>query len=243
MTSPAIPEDAWPQQRGRPRSVVFAATLQLLAVVPFLIGSIVVLIYGADAQAAAETEVARQGIPTATLADHGVSFGSNSAELPLPIAIVVILATLAVLNLAGNRIGRILSWIFHPILFVAGCIIIPGQLFTTQYLEAAFKKSGDPMLERINVQAMVDAATHVFPGWLPYVNVGKLVLTTLGSLLVIILLAAPSARAFFRKARPATEQAQRLDSRRAQVCRSRWARRPGMPTAAPTARTTFKDTA
>jgi hypothetical protein len=181
---------------------VFAAVLQLLTIVPFLIGSAVVLIYGAHAQAAAEAEVARQGLPAGILASHGVSFGSNTAELPLPIAIAVVLVVLALLNLGGRRIGQVLSWIFQPLLFVAGCLIIPGQVFTVQFLESAFTNSGDPMLARINVQALVDAASHVLPGWLPYVDWAKLILTTLGSLVIVVLLAMPSARAFFRKAKP-----------------------------------------
>jgi hypothetical protein len=194
VTNPAAPA----REKRRPHSVVLAATLQLLAVVPFLIGSAVVLVYGAGAQAAAEAEVVRQGLPAAILADHGISFGSNTAEIPLPITIALILTTLALLNLAGNRVGRILSWIFQPILFVAGCVIIPSQVFTAQFLESAFKNSGDPMLARIDVQALVDAAMHVLPGWLLYVNVAKLALTTLGSLLVVVLLAVPSANAYFR---------------------------------------------
>jgi hypothetical protein len=36
------------------------------------------------------------------------------------------------------------------------------------------------------------------PGWRPAVDAAKLMLTTAGSLLVIVLLAAPSARTFFR---------------------------------------------
>ncbi|MGP3962905.1 hypothetical protein ACTWPT_43635 [Nonomuraea sp. 3N208] len=79
----------------RPRRVVLAATLQLLSAVPFLLGTYVVLVHGAGAQAAAEAEVARQGLPPSVLAEHGISFGSNTAELPFAIAIVLILATLA----------------------------------------------------------------------------------------------------------------------------------------------------
>ncbi|MEV6151917.1 hypothetical protein AB0L53_16380 [Nonomuraea sp. NPDC052129] len=185
------------QRKRRPRSVIVAATLQLLTVVPFLLGTFSVLAYGAGAQAAAEAEIARQGLPTAILAQHGINFGGSET---LAIVLALILASLALLNLAGKRAGRILSWIFQPILVALGVIIIPGQLFTAQFLKSSFKNSGNSMLARIDVQALIDAATHVMPGWLPYVTVAKLILTTLGSLLVIILLAVPSARAYFRKA-------------------------------------------
>ncbi|TMR89159.1 hypothetical protein EJK15_62300 [Nonomuraea basaltis] len=181
----------------RPRSIVVAASLQLLTVIPFLIGTFVVLLYGADAQAAAEAEIVRQGLPATILAQHGINFGGSET---LAIVLALILVTLAVLNLAGKGVGRILSWIFQPILFAMGVIIIPGQLFTAQFMESSFKNSGDSMLTRIDVPALIDAATHVMPGWLLPVNIAKLVLTTLGSLLVIILLAVPSARAYFRRA-------------------------------------------
>lgn len=183
---------------NRPRSVVLAAILQLLTTIPFVIGTFVVLVHGARAQAAAEAEVARQGLPPSLLAEHGISFGDNVAELPFAVAIVLALATLALLNLNGKRLGRILSWIFQPILFIAGVIIIPGQVFVAPLLESAFKSSGDPALARIDVPALVDAAVQVMPGWLLYANIGKLALTTLGSVLVVVLLALPSARAYFR---------------------------------------------
>jgi hypothetical protein len=127
----------------RPPSVLFAVGLQLLTAVPFLLSIIVVWRDGADAQTAAEAELTRQGVPTSVLADHGVSFGSNTAEIPIPAAIILALIVLALLNLAGNRVGRTLSWIFHPILLVAGIVIIPGQVFTTSVLESSFRVSGD----------------------------------------------------------------------------------------------------
>ncbi|MGN9837271.1 hypothetical protein ACTMTI_04000 [Nonomuraea sp. H19] len=182
----------------RPRSVVLAAAVQLLTAVPFVLGTYVVLAYGAAAQAVAEAEVARQGLPPSVLAEHGISFGNNTAELPFAIAIVLILGALALLNLNGKRLGRILSWVLQPVLFLAGAVIVPGQVFVAPLLESVFMNSGDPALARIDVPALVGAATQVMPGWLLYANVGKLTLTTLGSVLVVVLLALPSARAHVR---------------------------------------------
>jgi hypothetical protein len=182
----------------RPHSVLFAAGLQLVTAVPFLLSIIVVWRYGADAQAAAVAELSRQGLPASVLADHGISFGSDTAEIPIPAGIIVVLVVLALLNLAGNRVGRTSSWIFHPILVVAGTVIIPGQVFTTSVLESGFRTSGDAVLRRINVPALVGAADRVMPGWLPYVDGAKLALTTLGSVIVIVLLAVPSARRYVR---------------------------------------------
>ncbi|MEV7099639.1 hypothetical protein AB0M80_43130 [Amycolatopsis sp. NPDC051045] len=119
----------------------------------------------------------------------------------MPAAFVVVLVVLALLNLAGRRAGQVLSWVFHPLLAVAGALIVPAQLFTSTFLAASFRDSGDPMLRRVDVPKLVDAAGHAMPSWLPVVDGAKLVLTTAGSLTVIVLLALPSARAFFRARR------------------------------------------
>jgi hypothetical protein len=63
-----------------------------------------------------------------------------------------------------------------------------NAIFTAQFLESAFKNSGNATLENINMQAVVDAAAQAFPTWLPYLLDAKFALATLGSLLVIILL-------------------------------------------------------
>ncbi len=189
--------------RSLPRSVVSAVALQLLLAVTFVISAIEVLTSGVEAEAAAKAELVKQRFPADILIDHGVRFGDKGLDSSaLPIAIAVVLTTLALLNLAGNRTGRLLSWIVHPILIVAGSLIIPGQVFTAPFLKSALQTSGDAMLERIDVRAVVDAAAHAYPAWLPYVAVAKLVLATLGSLLVVILLALRPARTYF--ARPVT---------------------------------------
>ena len=173
----------------RSRAVVFAAGIQLLTTLPFVLSIIVVWTFGADAQAAAEAELTRQGLPASVLAEHGVSFGSNTAETPLPAAIVVALVVLALLNLTGRRAGRVLSWVFHPLLAVAGALIVPAQLFTATFLAASFRDSGDPVLRQVDVPQLVGAARAAMPSWLPVVDGAKLVLTTAGSVVVIVLLA------------------------------------------------------
>jgi hypothetical protein len=53
------------------------------------------------------------------------------------------------------------------------------------------------MLQCINVRGFVDAARGAFPSWLPYLIGVRFVLVTVGSLLVIIVLAGPWAYAYF----------------------------------------------
>ena len=181
-----------------PGSVTLAAVLQVLLAATFLIMPALVYRYGADAQAAAEAEVVRQGFPAAVLARNHVHFNEGALGLALPVAIALSLVALALLNVAGNGAGRIGSWILQPILLVAGGLIMSRQVLAVQFLESAFKGSGDPTLAGINVKAFADAAAGASPAWFPYVVKTRFALATLGSLLVIILLAVPSASAHFR---------------------------------------------
>ncbi|MFI6908094.1 hypothetical protein ACIBKY_43005 [Nonomuraea sp. NPDC050394] len=156
---------------------IAAAVIQLLTVVPFLLGIYSVTFYGAAAQQAAETEMARQNQPLELLTRNGISFAGSEG---LAIVIIVILVALAVLNLTGRRIGRILSWIFQPILLVLGVVIIPGQVFTARFLE--------PVLPGVDTHALVAAALDAMPAWATAASWAKLVLTTAGSVAVVVLL-------------------------------------------------------
>jgi hypothetical protein len=153
--------------QARPIGVTTAAVLQLLLAVTFLIMPIVVIRHGAKAQAAAEADVVRQGFPADLLVRNHVQFGEQAVGLLVPVAIALCLVILAVLNLRGNEIGRIGSWILQPILLVAGGLVTYRQAYATRFLESAFKKTGDPTLARIDVKAFVDAAfarlSHLVP--------------------------------------------------------------------------------
>jgi len=183
--------------QARPIGVTTAAVLQLLLAVTFLIMPIVVIRHGAKAQAAAEADVARQGFPPDVLVRNHVQFGEQAVGLLLPVAIALCLVGLAVLNLHGNEIGRIGSWIFQPILLVVGGLVTYRQAYATRFLESAFKKTGDPTLARIDVKAFVDAAMRAYPAWFLPVVRARFVLVTIGSVVIHILLTGPAASAYF----------------------------------------------
>jgi hypothetical protein len=183
---------------SRPASVTLAAVLQLLLAATFLIMPTLAYLYGARAQAAAEAEVMRQGFPADVLARNNVHFGEGAVGLLLAVAIAVGLVALAALNLAGSPAGRIGSWILQPLLLITGGLILSRQVFAARFLASAFKNSGDATLAGIDVQAFVDAAAGAYPAWFPYVVSARFVLATLGSLLIIGLLAVPAASAYFR---------------------------------------------
>jgi hypothetical protein len=72
-----------------------------------------------------------------------------------------------------------------------------AQVFDVRYLTSAFRKSGDQALRSINVKAFVDAAVRAFPAGFRSLVAARFVLTTAGSVLVIVLLAVPAANAYF----------------------------------------------
>ncbi|MGR6917952.1 hypothetical protein ACU635_27235 [[Actinomadura] parvosata] len=180
-----------------PVAVLCASILQLLLAGTFFVIPVVGRRRGPDAQRAAETEAARQGIPGAVLARHRIDFGASRASVVVAMSIGGCLVALALLNLNGSGTGRILSWIFQAVVFVLGCVIMPGEVFTTRHIKAAARKSDDPDLRGLDVEAFVEAATKAYPSWLPGVIAARFVLATAGSLLVIILLAMPAASDYF----------------------------------------------
>jgi hypothetical protein len=180
---------------ARPTGVVVAAALQLLLAVAFLVSATVALLYGPGAQAAGEAELVRQGFAPDVLTRVGVRFDETASGIVPAYVIAAGLAALGFLNLAGWRIGRILTFICQPVILVLAAVIMTRQVFLVADLEAAF--AGHPGLASLDVQALVDAGEAAMPGWYPHAVRARFALATLGSLVVLILLALPSARAWF----------------------------------------------
>lgn len=145
--------------------LVFAAVLQLLIALAFVSIPLVRDRYGAAAQAAAEAELARQDVPITVLEDNDLRFDAGGHETAVPAAVAVIMAVLAVLNLLGNPWGQVLTWVFQLIVLVGNCLILYSQLTAATSVQAAFKRKKDPMLQRIDVPALLKAAESAFPTW------------------------------------------------------------------------------
>jgi hypothetical protein len=168
--------------------VVVAAALQLLLAASFIVIAVIARRYGARAQGAAEAETARQGHPASVLAAHRVRFAETTAEMLFPLAIGVVIALVAGINLAGIDAGRIVSWVLAPVLapvlVVAGGFVTASQVFAGRYTAAALRKSTD-----LDGYAIVDAAGRAYPAILRPLVLVRFALTTVGTLAVVILLA------------------------------------------------------
>ena len=180
------------KNRLRPRTVTFAGVLQLLFALAFLIAPVAGMIFGADIQAAAEAQLTRQGLSPSLLADKGVRFDESGAAMVVPVSTAVIAALLAWLNLAGKRAGRILTFVFQPIFLALDVFIALSQASQVQFLQSRLGNG-------VNAQAIIEASARAYPAWLFTVTDARLIFTLMASILVIILLLLPSARAYFRK--------------------------------------------
>jgi hypothetical protein len=168
--------------------VVIAALLYATAAT-FVAAGLAAYRCGAAAQRAAEVEVARQGLPKSILAQHRVRIEESLVELMLPLGIALILFALATLNLAVPDIGRMATWIVQPILLLAGGFITGSQVFVVRMMEAAFQKSPDPAARALDVESVMNVATAAFPAWLRALIVIRFALVTLGSVVILVLLA------------------------------------------------------
>jgi hypothetical protein len=145
-----------------------AAVAQILVALAFVSIPMLRHRFGATtAKANAEAELTRQGIPTRVLAENKLTFDASGHETAAPVSIAAVMVTVAALTLAGNEWGVTLTWIFSSLVLIANALILWSQLTAVQSVQKAFKRKGDPMLERVDVPALLKAASSGFPSWTP----------------------------------------------------------------------------
>ncbi|MFF5780622.1 hypothetical protein ACFY7Y_27275 [Streptomyces virginiae] len=167
------------------------AALQLLIAVAFLSIPVVRSRYGARAQAAVEAELGRQGVRATVMAENGMRLDAGGHETWAPVGIAVSLAVPAVLGLAGNAWGETLSWVVQPLVLLVNCVILYSNLTAVPSVTAAFAKTGDAELQRIDVRSMLAAAEKGFPRWvMPYLQNLRHAVVFAGSIAVLAVLAA-----------------------------------------------------
>ncbi|SDD30396.1 hypothetical protein [Glycomyces harbinensis] len=184
-----------PPRPPRPTAVTLAVIAQILAAVSIVIGAVVGYVYGAEVETAYERELAEQtGGAEVAPGSTGFDFWDfdGVGDLMMVFVLVGFLVVLTALNGAGNRAGRVLTWILQPLVFVFGAFI-----FTR--LMQGYDLGG--RVAELDARALAAAAFAAAPPW--SIAVGwATAASTIGSLAIILLLAAPSANAFFRKPRP-----------------------------------------
>ncbi|GAA2378701.1 hypothetical protein [Nonomuraea africana] len=169
--------------------ITLAAVLQILIALAFVSIPLVRARYGAGALAATEAELDRQNIPRSVLAENNIRFDASGHETWAPLSIAVLVTALAVLNLTGSW-GETLSWVLQPLVLLVNLFILYSNLTAERSVRAHFAKTGDPVLQRIDVKAMLGAAERAFPSWvLPGLQNLRHVIVMGGSVAALVLLA------------------------------------------------------
>jgi hypothetical protein len=68
-------------------------------------------------------------------------------------------------------------------------LVTAAQVFVERQVESAFRRSADPAVRGIDVRAFLGAARRALPAWSRHVIVARFLLTTVGSALVLLMLA------------------------------------------------------
>lgn len=186
--------------RTRPAAVTIAAVLHFAIAIAFASIPLIGLVYGADVQAAAEAEAARQGQDPDLLAANGIVFDEHGVAIWAPFAIAAAIALLGAMILAGKRIGRVLSFIALPLVLAGNALIMASNATAAAKVQALFDASGDAAVRALDAAAILDAAAAAYPDWLPLLEGVRFAVATAGCVLGVVLLAVRPAREHFRKA-------------------------------------------
>uniref|UniRef100_UPI002454AEA6 hypothetical protein n=1 Tax=Nocardia brasiliensis TaxID=37326 RepID=UPI002454AEA6 len=120
---------------------------------------------GPRAQRAMDAEVARRGVAPEVLAEHGVRLNEGRGAFIAGYAIAAVLVGLAVLNLSGAGIGRVLSWVAEPLVLLGVGFITTMQVFAMRMTVSAFAKLEDPRVRGLDIGAVLQAGFDTLPSW------------------------------------------------------------------------------
>lgn len=185
---------------ARPSAVTIAAVLHFAIALAFASIPIIGLVCGADVQAAAEAEVARQGQDPELLAANGLAFDEHGVAIWAPFAIAAAIALLGATLLAGRRAGRVLTFIALPLVLAGNAVIMASNATAAAKVQALFDASDDAAVRSLDAAAILDAAFAAYPAWLPALEGVRFAVVVAGCVLGVVLLALRPARAYFRKA-------------------------------------------
>ncbi|HET6213809.1 MAG TPA: hypothetical protein VFE14_13175 [Micromonosporaceae bacterium] len=195
---------AGPEPRaGRPASVGLAAVIMMMIAALGVISAIVTLATISRTtdrfqQLARErTDASSTEIDSVVTAIRVISV--TTAIFLVLLALVLI--ALAIGDLRGSNIARILTWVICGLGLLCGCCGIFSALGSTRTTSLG---TGDTDAE--TARELGHALSDAYPGWWMATSGGLSGLQLLGYIAVAVLLALPAANAFFRKPAPPVPQ-------------------------------------
>jgi hypothetical protein len=184
-----------PAPRVRPSTVNIAVPLLYVAAGLEVLNAILALATYSDFKSA----YAKAYAGTSLAGQAGSATSTVIGGVVVSLVVAAIFVVLAILDGKGNRVGRILTWIFGGLaLCCTGSSFALGTLAKTAY--DANRKNNPDLPTYDQLQDNINAAV---PSWYTPVTIIIGIAVLLAAVTVIILLALPASRDYFRKAAPA----------------------------------------
>jgi hypothetical protein len=190
VVSYAVP--ASPGEKRRPSTVTIAGSLLVLTAVLLIIVAILPLPSLSKVADAARDAWASGGSTQQTPDQFasGVRFGVIIVTV-IYVLLAVLFAVIGALVLRGNRVGRILAWIFAGLGALCTACLTVGASLSGQLTTGS--------VNGVDLNAVNSKINAAKPSWLTPATTTVDVIVLLALILVIILLAMPASNAFFRK--------------------------------------------
>lgn len=99
------------------------------------------------------------------LEENKLRFDAGGHETAAPATVAAIMTATAALNLAGNDLAQLMTWIFSSLVILLNAGIVYSNLTVVKSVQAAFHRKGDPELARVEVAPFLKAAQDAFPRW------------------------------------------------------------------------------
>jgi hypothetical protein len=179
-------------EKRRPGAVAAAGYLLFLAAASLIIYAILPLPSMSKVVDATRDAYASAGStqPTPDQAATGARLGIIVAVV-IAVVLAVLFAVIGALVLRGNRVGRILAWIFGGLGALCTICLSAGALLSGSVNQGK--------INGVDTKVVNDKIAAAAPSWLRPTQASLGIIILISLILVIILIAMPASNAFFRK--------------------------------------------
>ncbi len=183
-----------PQAKQRPTSVRVAVGLMFFVLAAQVVDLVIGYLPNAERDAALDQFLADH--PELRGSAPGEDAAANALGLVVPAAVIIGFGVLAFFVGRGSRPARIVTWVLSGLgVLCLGCLQVVVAAAPTVFTTAA--GSGDESVLAVGDFSRV-YADHT-PDWQEILSTGLGILSLLALIVVIILLAVPSANEYFRR--------------------------------------------
>lgn len=181
------PQFSVPEKPARPSVVTAAVGVQVIVGVVTVLSAILTVVFSQQSVDAVVAELKRQDAPQQAIDGSSGTIGTVLGA-GMSAVFAIALLVLAIYNMRGTNGTRIATWILSGVTLLCSVFGI-----------AAASMLGNMSTGGIDMGKAQEAAADALPAWYSAYNVAAQVISVVGLIAVVVLLALPAANAFFRK--------------------------------------------